>query len=123
MEVLNRNRLKSFITKDGSRIIDIVSPRNSSVRNQSLGEARLRPGKATEEHIHKKSEEVYYLLKGQGLMFISGKSRRVKVGDAIIIRPGKRHYIKNIGRQELVFLCLCAPSYWHKDTVVTRSGK
>ncbi|MDD5085137.1 MAG: cupin domain-containing protein [Candidatus Omnitrophica bacterium] len=118
MEVLNRSKLKSFITKDGSRIIDIVSPRNSSARNQSLGEARLRPGKATDEHIHKKSEEIYYLLKGQGLMFIEGRSRRVKAGDAVIIRPGKRHHIKNTDRKELVFLCLCAPAYWHKDTVL-----
>jgi mannose-6-phosphate isomerase-like protein (cupin superfamily) len=39
-------------------------------------------------------------------------------GDAILIPPGTRHTIRNIGRESLVFLCCCAPPYSDEDTVL-----
>ena len=116
MEIVNRNDLKSFITKDGSRIFDIFSPRNSSIKNQSLAEARLSPGQITEEHCHAKSEEIYYILSGIGLMFLGDEHVELNDGDAVIIPPGSKHRIRNVGKGELVFLCSCAPPYSHEDT-------
>ncbi len=118
MEIINRNGVKPFITKDTSEIREILAPRNSSIKNQSLAEAKLAPGKTTEEHHHIRTEEIYYILRGKGKMWVESESRDVKAGDGIAILPGRRHKIENAGAGELVFLCCCAPAYTHEDTVL-----
>jgi len=119
MEVVNRNDVIPFITKDGSEIREILAPANSSLRNQSLAEARVKSGKATREHYHIKTEEIYYILEGRGRVAIEGEEREVGPGDAVVILPGRRHKIRNIGEGDLVFLCCCSPAYSHEDTVLT----
>lgn len=118
MDVVNINRVEPFTTVDGSEIREILAHRNSSIRNQSLAEARLPPGGATTPHHHPLAEEIYYLLEGAGEMTIDGEMRRVEAGDAIAIPPGAIHTIKNVGAGTLKFLCCCAPGYEHSDTVL-----
>ena len=120
MEIINRDKVKPFITKDTSQIREILAPRNSSLRNQSLAEARVSPGKATMEHCHIKSEEIYYILQGIGRVKIADDVREVSEGDGIAILPGQKHKIWNIGDEELVFLCCCSPSYEDEDTVLSQ---
>ena len=76
------------------------------------------PGTETEEHYHPRSEEIYYVLRGQGLMILEGERREVGPGDGILIPPGARHSIRNIAQDPLVFLCCCSPPYGHEDTVL-----
>ncbi|HUU63526.1 MAG TPA: cupin domain-containing protein [Dehalococcoidia bacterium] len=118
MEVVNRNGVEPFITKDNSEIREILAPANSSIKNQSLAEARLAPGITTDEHFHPKSEEIYYILEGRGRMKIEDEEREVCPCDGIAILPGKRHRIWNIGGSDLIFLCCCSPAYRHDDTVI-----
>jgi mannose-6-phosphate isomerase-like protein (cupin superfamily) len=118
MDVRNRDEVAAFTTKDGSEIRELLAHRNSSIRNQSLAEARLDPGARTAAHYHPKCEEIYYILTGQGRMEIDGEMRTVARGDAIAIPPGQTHQITNTGSETLVFLCCCAPGYEHSDTVL-----
>jgi len=118
MEVVNRNKVPPFVTKDTSEIREILAPRNSSLKNQSLAEARVAPGKSTEAHYHACAEEIYYILQGKGRIRIESETRDVEAGDAIVIIPGKKHRIWNIGAGDLVFLCCCSPAYTHEDTVM-----
>ena len=118
MEAVNRNGVEPFITKDSSEIREILAPANSSIKNQSLAEARLTPGMATDEHFHPRSEEIYYILEGRGRMKVEDEEREVGPGDGIAIIPGKGHRIWNIGGSDLVFLCCCSPAYSHDDTVI-----
>jgi mannose-6-phosphate isomerase-like protein (cupin superfamily) len=122
MEIVNRNQVQAFITKDTSEIREILAPRNSSLKLQSLAEATLHPGKATEEHYHATSEEIYYVLRGTGRMRIEGETRDVEPGDGITIPPGKHHKLWNTGSGDLIFLCLCVPPYEHDDTVLTEGS-
>ena len=121
MEVQNLEKVTPFITLDGSEIRELLSPRNASIRNQSLAEARVQPGQSTIKHYHKRSEEIYYITHGQGRMWIEGEERDVHVGDAIAIPPGARHKLWNTGSEVLRFLCCCAPAYEHEDTVLCES--
>jgi mannose-6-phosphate isomerase-like protein (cupin superfamily) len=116
MDVVNRRDAVPFTTVDGSTIRELLAHRNSSIRQQSLAEARLAPGAATTPHHHAVTEEIYYILSGTASMTIDGESRPVGPGDAIAIPPGALHTILNTGREELVFLCTCAPGYEHADT-------
>jgi mannose-6-phosphate isomerase-like protein (cupin superfamily) len=122
VEVVNRNRSVAFITKDGSEIRSILDRTNSTARNQSLAEATLPPGAATESQLHPASEEVYYVLRGVGRMTLGTERRAVGRGDGILIPPGTPHTIENVGQEPLVFLCCCAPPYSHEDTVLDPEG-
>lgn len=119
MEVKNLEEQAPFVTKDGSEIRELLSHRNSSMRNQSLAEARLAPGQATDEHYHARSEEIYFFTHGWGRMRIGAELREVRAGDAVAIPPGARHKLWNTGPETLRLLCCCAPAYEHRDTIIT----
>ena len=114
----NITRVAAFTTKDGSEIRELLAHRNSCIRNQTLAEARLPPGRSTVPHHHVKTEEIYYLLEGRGWMRVGDETCEVVAGDAIAIPPGAAHQITNPGPGLLRFLCCCAPGYEHEDTVL-----
>lgn len=114
MIIQNLSSQKPFTTKDGSQIRSILDRTNAPVENQSLAEARIPAGGATQRHFHKLSEEFYFLLEGEGTMEINGEMQSVKPGDAILIPAGAWHQIT--ATRDLQFLCCCAPPYSHDDT-------
>jgi mannose-6-phosphate isomerase-like protein (cupin superfamily) len=118
MDIVNLADCQAFITKDGSQIRELLSHRNSTIRKQSLAEATVPPGSITQRHLHPKTEEIYYILEGHGLMLMEAEQRAVGPGDAIAIPPGAQHAIQNTGSTPLRFLCCCAPGYEHDDTVI-----
>ena len=119
MDVKSLDSVPAFITKDGSEIRELLSYRNSSIRHQSLAEARLPVGGSTQEHYHIKTEEIYLITHGQGRMSIESETREIQAGDAIAIAPGLKHKLWNTGAQPLRLLCCCAPAYEHADTILT----
>jgi len=114
MHVNNLNNQKPFTTKDGSTIRSILDSSNAPVELQSLAEATLQVGSSTDRHYHKASEEFYFILQGEGSMEIDGETRKVSVGDAILIPRNAWHQIT--ATTPLQFLCCCAPPYQHEDT-------
>jgi len=119
MEIVSLNIALPFITKDGSEIRELLAHRNSSIRRQSLAEARLPVGASTQEHYHAKTEEIYFITAGRGRMRIEGEVAEVQAGDAIAIPPGQKHKLWNTGSEPLTLLCCCAPGYEHSDTFLT----
>ena len=113
------NEVPAFTTKDGSEIRELLAYRNSTIRNQSLAEARLPVGGSTQEHYHPRAEEIYYITHGTGRMRIESETRDVREGDAIAIPPGRKHKLWNTGTETLRLLCCCAPAYEHADTIIT----
>jgi len=114
MIVQNIEEQLPFTTKDSSTIRSILDRTNAPVQNQSLAEACLPLGAATERHFHKLSEEFYFILEGTGEMTVDDGSRPVGPGDAILIPQGAWHTIR--ATTPLRFLCCCAPPYAHEDT-------
>ena len=114
MVVQNLEAQVPFTTKDGSTIRSILDATNAPVQNQSLAEARLPAGGATQRHHHKLTEEFYFILEGAGEMEIDGETRRLVPGDCVLIPPGAWHSIR--AEAALRFLCCCAPPYSHGDT-------
>ena len=109
MHVTSLAEVEPFTTKDRSTIREF-----HHTEAQSVAEARLAPGQATERHYHARTEEIYFVLEGEGQMEVDGDRRRIVAGDAILIPPGARHQIRAEG--PLRFLCCCAPPYTHDDT-------
>ncbi len=121
MDIVNVSTAPPFITKDGSEIRELLAHRNSAIRHQSLAEARLPAGAATQEHYHAKTEEIYFITAGAGRLRIEDETRDVQAGDAIAIPPGKKHKLWNTGADTLRLLCCCAPCYEHSDTFITEA--
>ncbi len=118
MNIANRNNAAAFTTKDTSTIREILAPRQATTVRQSFAEATLAIGAATDAHSHPDTEEIYYILAGQGLIAIETEQRVVGVGDGICIPAGSKHQIRNVGQSPLVFLCCCVPAYTDEDTVM-----
>jgi len=119
MEKRNIDKIKPYITKDKAEIRELFHPTNSAVKNMSIAEARVKPGEITEYHFHRKSQEIYFILEGIGMMEMEGKDKEVRVNDCIFIPAGTKHRIKNIGKRTLRILCQSSPAYSHDDTVLT----
>ena len=111
MKLQSLDRVQPFTTKDGSTIREL-----HRTFEQSLAEAALEPGQATQRHYHERSEEIYFVTKGSGELEVDGEVRTVRPGDAILIPPGAWHTLENNGTSELRILCCCAPPYSHDDT-------
>jgi mannose-6-phosphate isomerase-like protein (cupin superfamily) len=118
MHVSNLESLRSFTTLDGSSIRELAGPSTSPAVNQSLAEATIPRGGATQPHYHLLAEEFYFLTAGYGRMRIGDEERDVAVGDCIVIAPGAHHQIWNTGSEPLVLLCCCAPAYSDADTIL-----
>lgn len=67
----------------------------------------IKPGKATPLHKHDDTEQVYFVLSGQGRIE-RGKSRNVRhtmrPGDVVLIPRGRWHRISCLGRKMLKYL-------------------
>jgi mannose-6-phosphate isomerase-like protein (cupin superfamily) len=109
MQVQSLTGAEAFTTKDGSTIREL-----HHTAAQSLAEATLGKGQATERHYHAATEEIYFVLEGSGEMEVDGDRRTIAAGDAVLIPPGASHEIRALG--PLRFLCTCAPPYSHDDT-------
>ena len=111
----------AFVTKDGSTIRELMHPgphASLGVRAQSFAEATVEPGASTLAHFHQRSEEIYHITAGTGLMMLGEKSFEISVGDTVVIVPGTRHCVTNTGTVPLKILCACTPAYAHDDTVM-----
>jgi mannose-6-phosphate isomerase-like protein (cupin superfamily) len=119
MHVANIEDCARFVTKDGSTIREVAGAVSLPAVNQSLAEATVPAGGATQEHFHRATEELYWFVSGSGRMRVDGEERDVRPGDCVVIAPGARHKLLNTGDEPLVLLCCCAPAYSHEDTVIT----
>ena len=113
------NDIQPYTTRDSSIIRELMHP---SVHaqfgscHQSLAEATVAPGETTALHLHRKSEELYHIIAGRGLMQLGGEQFKVEAGDTVCIPPGMAHCIGNISDMDLRLLCCCSPAYAHDDT-------
>ena len=110
MELRSLSDVEAFVTKDGSTIREL-----HHTARQSLAEASLETGQATERHYHARTEEIYLLTAGGGVLEVDGASREVVAGEAVLIPPGTWHQLV-AGADGARLLCMCAPPYSHDDT-------
>lgn len=105
-----------IIAGDKSRLRELLHPERvySFAGRYSLAQALVKAGQATLKH-RLLSDEVYYILSGQGIMHVDRESEAVAAGDVIEIRPGSVQWIENVGRKDLIFLCIVDPAWNEAD--------
>ena len=57
-------------------------------------------------HKHRNHEELYFILKGEGLYQVDGEQIPVSEGSVIRVAPEGKRALKNTGNSELLMLCV-----------------
>ena len=70
----------------------------------------FEPGGESIFHIHKRSEQILYVLEGE-LTFMDGKKNKLTAGpgQALFIPIGEEHAAFNFGKQKAVYVAVTAP--------------
>ncbi len=109
-EVRHRDPGTEFYTPEGCFIIELSNIAYDP--DASIAEARVPPGKTTRWHRVIDTTERYVLLAGEGEVEVGTlPCERVGPGDVVLIPPGVRQRITNVGREDLVFLAICTPRF------------
>ncbi len=79
--------------------------------NLSVCVIRVLPGEAVRPaHSHPNSEELIYIINGNGKVMIENEVGVVTAGSAILFEQGKIHMLKNTGDIEMKVICFFAPA-------------
>jgi quercetin dioxygenase-like cupin family protein len=79
--------------------------------NLSVCVIRVMPGEVVRPaHSHPKSEELIYIISGNGKVMIENEVGEVRAGSAILFEQGKVHMLKNSGDVEMKVICFFSPS-------------
>jgi mannose-6-phosphate isomerase-like protein (cupin superfamily) len=68
--------------------------------------ACLPPGAVSGEHLHTRTEEVYLILRGRGVVTLDGRPHQVAPGDVVLTGLGTRHGLRNTGTEPLEWLVI-----------------
>lgn len=110
---------REVIAGDSTRLRELLHPdRDYQFHGRySLAHALVPPEGASLKH-KLKSDEVYFILSGQGEMHVDGETADVEVGDAIEVPPNSLQWIENTADVDLVFLCAVDPAWRREDEEV-----
>ncbi len=106
-DILKANPLKAT---DKVQIINVVQ--SDTV---TINVVRIVEGAGLKHHIHKTHDEMAYVIKGSGQMFINGKWIDVKPGTFHFNPMNKIHATQNTGKEHLVLLSIFTPAMKETD--------
>lgn len=106
---------QEIIAGDNCILREFLHPDKQDVDlRYSLAHAKVPVGETTWKHSLKTSE-VYYITKGQGVMYIDDECKAVEPGDTVYIPPMATQCIENSGDIELEFICIVDPAWREED--------
>jgi mannose-6-phosphate isomerase-like protein (cupin superfamily) len=118
MFIRELNDCPEFIAGDNCSLREILHPDKADLAlRYSLAQARVEPGLTTWKH-RLRTSEVYYVIEGEGVMFINDESKPVRAGSTVYIPPHATQCIRNSGNRDLVFLCIVDPAWRSEDEEV-----
>jgi len=122
MFIRDLSERKEIVSGDGAALRELFNPLKDDLKvGYSLAHAVVRPGKITAPHRLKVSE-VYYVLAGEGIMYVDYEEAEVREGQAVYIPPRSTQKIRNVGEEDLVFLCIVEPA-WRPECEEVLGGK
>jgi mannose-6-phosphate isomerase-like protein (cupin superfamily) len=87
----------------------LVDPKVFPETPMTVSIAQYPPGARSPSHLHKKTTEIYFILKGTLTATIQGVQYKVREGHLLYIPPGYKHSAKNRGIKECCFLTINTP--------------
>lgn len=106
---------REIVAGDRTRLRELLHPERDPVAARySLAVARLAPRARSLPH-SLATTEVYYFVRGAGVMHVGAESASVSAGDAVYIPPGSTQWLENAGAGEIEFVCIVDPAWRPED--------
>jgi len=97
-------------TFDWGAIKWFVTPELTQGAGITFGEVVLQPGRGHDRHNHPESEEILYVLSGEGEQMLADREAfQVKPGDTIYVPTGVFHSTRNTGWEPMRLLAIYNP--------------
>ncbi|MFH1071852.1 MAG: cupin domain-containing protein [Nanoarchaeota archaeon] len=103
--------------KEIPRIQDTCGTIQEMYHSKNLSVSYATISRKARSHKHEVMEEVYYIVKGEGRMFVGKKSFTVKSGDIIAIPKNVFHHIEKISREPVEMVVVTHPRYAASDVI------
>jgi oxalate decarboxylase/phosphoglucose isomerase-like protein (cupin superfamily) len=87
----------------------MATPAVNGSERFSAGVVQLEPGKGHDLHTHPDSDEILYVVGGEGEQTVAGETREVSAGRMIFVPAGVEHGTHNTGWETLKLLAVYAP--------------
>jgi mannose-6-phosphate isomerase-like protein (cupin superfamily) len=108
--IKQQNSVKEYFFAEGCFITELSNSEDDL--DVSVVRARVEAGKTTRWHCLRETSERYVVLEGVGLVEVHDlPAQQVHAGDVVLIPPGARQRIKNVGSGDLIFLAICSPRF------------
>ena len=106
---------KEFTAGDGAFLRELLHPDKDNLKiRYSFAAAKVLPGQTTKRH-RLQTSEIYYILKGKGLMRVGEEHAEVSPGCLVYIPPNADQRISNTSDEDLEFVCIVDPAWKPKD--------
>ncbi|MDP4837554.1 MAG: cupin domain-containing protein [Burkholderiales bacterium] len=89
----------------------LVSEENSGSKRIDYRISSYEPMAFVEDHVHHVQEQIYHVLKGEGILTLNDERKLMREHDYVYIPPGVRHSFSNTGLDTLVFLVITTPTH------------
>lgn len=94
---------------DTNRLILVFDPIAESA-NFVFAIEIFDPGGKTPPNAHPKAQEMFFVLKGEGIAHCDGKQQRLRRGDSLLLPSGIEHVIENPGPGRLYCMTVMVPN-------------
>lgn len=95
----------------------LVSEENSGSKRIDYRISSYEPMAFVEDHVHQVQEQIYHVLKGEGILTLNDERKLMREHDYVYIPPGVRHSFSNTGLDTLVFLVITTPTHDNEKPV------
>jgi mannose-6-phosphate isomerase-like protein (cupin superfamily) len=98
------------LIKPGIQSRQLVWPRNSPDSQTTITHVRMEPGSVSDRHAHERSEQIWIIERGEGVLLLGNEQTEVlRAGDIVRTPAGEIHGVANSGNEPLVYLAITTP--------------
>jgi mannose-6-phosphate isomerase-like protein (cupin superfamily) len=114
------NNKKPVQARDGAMVYELTSKKKKEELGLSLAMGYLPKGRKAINHYHKESDEVYYIISGEGRVRVGDDFSDIKKGSVVLIPKEEIHALNNNHySNDLTVLCLATPEYKENDFLMS----
>ena len=113
------------LIKTGIQSRQLVWPKNSPEGWTTITHVTMEPGSVSERHAHQRSEQIWIVERGEGLLLLGNEqTEALRAGDIVRTPANEIHGVANSGKEPLVYLAVTTPpqNFSYAYRTIARAG-